>query len=78
MPAKLATLGLYKIKKFWNKLRHHNFCLRRGSNYIVNVAMWPKFGNSTISMKEVIISSILYGFDLKNQFFWGVLIVQVQ
>ena len=28
--------------------------------------MWPKFGNSSISMKEVIITSILYG---KNTFF---------
>ena len=73
----IKMVGLYKIKILWNKL-HHNFCLRRGLNYIVNVAMWPKFGNSTISMKEVIISSILYGFDLKNQFFWGVLLVQVQ
>ena len=29
------------------------------SNYIVEVIMWPKFGNSSISMREVIITSIL-------------------
>ena len=33
------------------------------SNYIVDVVMWPKFGNHSISMREVIISSILWGFD---------------
>ena len=38
------------------------------SNYIVDVAMRPKFGNCSISMREVIIISILKGFDQKNQF----------
>ena len=28
-------------------------------NYIVDVVMWPKFGNSSISMGEVITTSIL-------------------
>ena len=28
-------------------------------SYIVDMAMWPKFGNSSISMREVIIISIL-------------------
>ena len=40
--------------------------------------MWPKFGNSSISVREVIITSILQGFDHKNHFFWGVVLVQVQ
>ena len=40
--------------------------------------MWSKFGNSSISMREVIITSILLGFDRKNCFFWGVPLVQVQ
>ena len=31
--------------------------------------MLPKFGNSSISLREVIITSILYGFDQKNRFF---------
>ena len=28
--------------------------------------MWPTFGNSSISVREVVITSILYGFDQKN------------
>ena len=32
--------------------------------------MWPKFGNSSIYMREDIITLILYGFDQKNHFFW--------
>ena len=38
--------------------------------------MWPTFGS--ISMREVIITSILYGFDKKNLFFREVLLAQVQ
>ena len=67
MSAKLATLGLLKIKVFWNKgydvitpvCDVTNKILSHDSNYIVDVVMWPKFGNSSISMKEVIITSIL-------------------
>ena len=67
MSAKMATLGLLKIKVFWNKgydviISVHdvtNKILLRDSNYIVDVVMWPKFGNSSISMREVIIMSIL-------------------
>ena len=40
--------------------------------------MWPKFGNSSVSMREVIIASILQGFDQENHFFWGVALVQFQ
>ena len=29
------------------------------SNYIVDVVMWPNFGNSSISMREIVIASIL-------------------
>ena len=39
------------------------------SNYIVDVVILPKFGNSSISMREVIITSILQGFEQKNQLF---------
>ena len=67
MSAKMATLGLLKIKVFWNKgydviISVHdvtNKILSRDSNYIVDVVMWPKFGNSSISIREVIITSIL-------------------
>ena len=67
MSAKMATLGLLKIKVFWNKgydviISVHdvtNKILSRDSNYIVDVVMWPKFGNSSISMREVITTTIL-------------------
>ena len=86
MSAKLATLDLLKIKVFWRNdyeviiyiLDVTNEILSRDSNYIVDIVMWLKFGNSSISIREVIIISILSGFDQKKQFLWGVLLVQVQ
>ena len=53
MSAKMATLGLLKIKITWNKgyeviLSVHDVTskiLSRHSNYVVDVVMWPKFGN---------------------------------
>ena len=36
-----------------------NKILSRDSEYIVGVFMWPKFGNSSISVREVIKNSIL-------------------
>ena len=39
--------------------------------------MWPKFGNSSISVRDNIITSILEEFDQENRFFWGVALVQV-
>ena len=67
MSAKMATPGLLKIKIFWKKgydviIYVHdvtNKILSCDSNYIVDVVMWPKFGNSSISMRKVIITSIL-------------------
>ena len=67
MSAKMTTLGLLKIKAFCNKgldviisvYDSINKNLSSDSNYIVDVVMWPKFGNSSISMREVIITSIL-------------------
>ena len=41
------------------------------SNYIVDVVMGPKFGSSSISGREIIITSILQGFGQKNHFFDG-------
>ena len=63
----MVTLGFLKIKLFWNKDSHiitsvsdvTKKNLSRDSNYIVGVVMWSKFGNSSISMGEVIITSIL-------------------
>ena len=75
--ANMVTLGLLKIKVFWNKgydviISVHylaNKILSRDLNYIVDAVMRPKFGNSSISMREVIITSILRGVDQKNHFF---------
>ena len=67
MSTKMAILDLLKIKVSWNKGHDvinfvndvTNKNLSRDSSYIVHVVMWPKFGNFSISMKEVIITSIL-------------------
>ena len=67
MSAKMATLRFLKTKVFWNKGYDVKIStddviskiLSRGSNYIVHVVMWPKFGNSSISIREVIIASVL-------------------
>ena len=67
MSAKMATPGLLKIKIFWKTaydiiISAHdvtNTILPRDSNYIVSVVVWPKLGNSSISVREVIITSIL-------------------
>ena len=67
MSAKLDTPGILKIMVFWNEGYDviipvddvTNKILSRNSNYIVDVFMWPKFGNSSISMREVITTSIL-------------------
>ena len=62
----MAMLVLLKIKLFWNKA--YDFIisvpdvtskiLSRDSSYIAEVVMLPKFGNFSISMIEVIITSI--------------------
>ena len=67
MSAKMATPGLLKITVFWNKGYDviisvddvTNKILSRDSNYIVDVFVWPKFGNSSVFMWEVITTSIL-------------------
>ena len=76
MSAKMATPGLLKIKVFWNKgydviVSVHevfNKILSCDSNYIADV-MWPKFGNSNVSMRDVIIASALWEFDQKKRYF---------
>ena len=75
----ISYSSLLKLKIFWNKdydflipdyeVIETNFL--RDSNDIVEVVMWPTFGNPSISMREVIISSNLYRFDQKNHFFEG-------
>ena len=86
MSAKLTHLGLLEIKVFWNKdydvinYFHDviNNIFLRNSNYIADVVMWLNSGNSSLSMREVIITSILLGCEQKNQICWGILLVQVQ
>ena len=66
MSAKLATPDLLKIKIFRNKgydvmipdYDVTNKILLRDPYDIVPVVMWPEFGSSSISMWEVIITSI--------------------
>ena len=77
MSAKMATPGLLKMMVFWNKVYGiiifvddvTKKLLSRDSHYIVDVLMWQKFGNCIISMREVITTSILLGFDQKNRSF---------
>ena len=53
MSAKMAAPGLLKEKVFWNKGYDvmiyvndvTNKILSHDSNYIVDVVIWPKFGN---------------------------------
>ena len=65
MSAKVATLDLFKIKVLWDYdvvIYVHdvnNKILSRDSNYIVDVVMWLMFGNSSISMREVMTISFL-------------------
>ena len=67
MPAKLATPGLVKISIIRNKgydviildYDVSNKILSRDSNYILYVVMSLKSGNSSISIREVIITSVL-------------------
>ena len=82
----MARSDLLETTIFWNKGHYviipiddvTTKILSHDSNYILDVFMWPKFGNSSISMKEVITTSIFQGFDQKNRTFWGVILVQVQ
>ena len=63
----MANPDLLKTTVFWNKDYDviipvdgvTNKILSHDSNYMVDVLMWPKFGNSSISMREVITTSIL-------------------
>ena len=83
MSANMATLGLLKIKVFENKgydtlIFVHDVTskfLSRDSSYIADVVMWAKFANSSISIKEIIITANLPGFE---SLFWGVVFVEVQ
>ena len=63
MSAKMSTPGLLKMKALWNKgydviISVHDVTIKilsRDSNYIVDVVMWPKFHNSSIYIRDIII-----------------------
>ena len=67
MSAKIATPDLLKITVFWNKGYDviisvddvTNKILSRDSNYVVDAFMWPKLSNCSISMREVMTTSIV-------------------
>ena len=73
MSAKLATPGLLKIKKFRNKgydviipdYEVINKVFSRDSNYTIVAVMWPKFGSSSISMREFNNLGLALGMTLK-------------
>ena len=63
MSAKIATLSLVKIKVFSNEdYDVKSNILSRESKYFVAMIMWSKFSDYNITMKEVIIISILKGY----------------
>ena len=80
MSVKLATLDLLKIKILWNKgynitISVHDITsksLSCDSNYVVNMVLWPKIGNSSISLRE------LSWIWQKNKKFLGMFLVQLQ
>ena len=76
MSPKLAIPDLFKITVLWSKdydvtISVYEVIIKillRDSNYIVNVILWPKFGNCSISTRELIIALILIGLDWKSSF----------
>ena len=64
---KMTTVGLLKIEIFWDKCSDviisvndvTNKILSSDSNYIADIVMLPKFGNSGISIKKFVITTIL-------------------
>ena len=66
MLAKITTQSLLKIRVFCNNgydviisVDDVTKIVSRDSNYIIDLIMWPKFGNCSISKTKVIITSIL-------------------
>ena len=67
LSTKLATSDFLKRKIFRNKgydVKNFGYditnnILSHDSNYTVKLVMWQKFGNSSISLREGIINSIL-------------------
>ena len=68
IPIKLATQDIFKIKVFWNEEYDFitsvysviNESFSRVLNYVVDLVIWPKFGNSSISFTEVVMNKRLF------------------
>ena len=81
----MATLGLLKIMVFWDKdydviIYAYDVTIKtlsRDSNYAVDVVIWPKFGNPSIPIRKVIITSICIDL-IRKSLFPEVFLVQVQ
>ena len=79
MSAKMATLGVLEIKVLQSKVYDviisedavTNKILSRDSIFSVDIVLCLKSGDLSISLKEVIITSILRRFDWKNHLLWG-------
>ena len=75
----MTTPGLLKIKVFWNKgydviIYVHdvtNKTLFRDSNYIGDVVMWPKFGNSSIFLEKLSLSQFYKDLNRESACFEG-------
>ena len=67
IPEKIAIPGFLKIMVFCNKGYFAKITVDNVtkkivslySNYALDLLMWPKFGNSSISMRQVIATSVL-------------------
>ena len=70
MSAKMASLGLLKIKVFWNKCCDVRIYGHDGTNHFLScesncMVMWPKFGNfSIIYMRERGVDLVLVEVEL--------------
>ena len=79
MSAKMVTPGLLKITVFWNKgydviISVHdvtNKILSLDPTYTVDMFMWSKFDNYSISMKEVSQSQFYKDLTRKTAFLRG-------
>ena len=47
-------------------------------SYIVDVVMWPKFANSSISREKLLKPQFYKNLTKRKTIFWGVLLLQVQ
>ena len=76
MSAKFTILGLFRTNVFSNKdydvtasvYDVNNKILWHASHCILDLVVWSKFGNSSISLRQVVITTILWASDQKKDF----------